>query len=60
MLKIIIILAFSILTLSLEAQDYKIEIENYSKSDLEKIASILSIDKVSPEKIIAFSNSFLI
>ena len=56
MLKIIIILAFSILTLSLEAQDYKIEIENYSKSDLEKIASILSIDKVSPEKIIAFAN----
>lgn len=53
---IIIILVFSVLPLTLHAQDYKIVIENYSKSDLEKISSTLSIDKVSPEKIVAFAN----
>ena len=53
---IIIILVFSVLPLTLRAQDYKIVIENYSKSDLEKISSTLSIDKVSPEKIVAFAN----
>lgn len=53
---IIIILVFSVLPLTLHAQDYKIVIENYSKSDLEKASSTLSIDKVSPEKIVAFAN----
>ena len=47
---------FSVLPLNIHAQDYKIIIENFSKSDLEKAASTLSIDKVSPEKIIAFAN----
>jgi hypothetical protein len=45
-----------LLPLTVFCQDYKIVIENYSKSDLEKAASTLSVDKISPDKITAFAN----